>query len=99
MRKLEGEHVLSELWSLIENSKKYIPIEGTDTYMYQRKHPDKHGIITLIFGVQDGVAYTLEIRAGTVMINLGSNDIDHVFEDSDRIDLYMKNSGVTVNLG
>lgn len=98
MTKLEGAHVLSELWNHIENSKKYISIEGTDTFMYQRKHPEKHGLITLLFGVQDGIAYTLEVRAGTVNITLGSNDIDHIFIDSDRIDIYIKNSGVTLNL-
>ena len=98
MKKLEGSHILSELWGLIENSKKYIPIEGTETYMYQRKHPEKHGLITLIFGVQDGIAYSLDIQAGTVNITFHTNDIDHILEDSDRVDIYMKESGVVVSL-
>ena len=98
VQKFEGAHVLNDFWNSIENSKKYISIEGADVYMYQRKHPEKHGLIVLRFGVQDGVAHTLEIRAGTINASIGSNDIDHIFVDADEFDIYIKNSGVTIAL-
>ena len=98
MTKLEGEHILSKLWNLIENSKKYISVDGADVYLYQRKHPEKHGLISLVFEVQDGIAHSLVIKAGTITVSLGTSDIDCVLEDSGTITLYMKNSGSIIDI-
>lgn len=98
MQKIEGNSSLSGLWYFIEDCKKYRVYEEGDGTVYQRKHPDKHGVILLAFHVQEDVAYSMDIRMGTVTVTIGSNDVDHVLLDGEDAVIYLKNSGVTINL-